>query len=94
VEKEMNLKKLMQHKKAKDVIKIDADTWMVLENKGWYIWSRKKGRKTQKIQLTNKTDTTLLKLLYLLAPTLAGIKPTSTISITSEEREGRLSLIT
>ena len=90
----MNLKKLMQHKKAKDVIKIDADTWMVLENKGWYIWSRKKGRKTQKIQLTNKTDTTLLKLLYLLAPTLAGIKPASTISITSEEREGRLSLIT
>ena len=90
----MSIKELVQRNAAEDVIKVGPDTWMILSKEGWYLWDKAQCNAPKKVPISKDIDIPVLKLIYLLSPTLMGIKPATTITIIAWKEERSLNLNT
>jgi len=86
----MSIKELVQRNTAKDVVKVGPDTWMILSKKGWHLWD--KGNTLKKVPISRNVEIPVLKLIYLLSPTLMGIKPATTVTIIAWKEKRSLNL--
>lgn len=88
----MSLRELVEDYEAQKVVKIGGNAWIVMSKKGWYIWEKGNDKELKKISVSREIDLLLLRLLYLLSPTLIGIKPSTTVTIINWEGEKGLNL--
>ncbi len=90
----MSLKELVQRNAAEDVIKVGTDIWMIFSKREWYLCDKTQGNALKKVPISGDIDIPILKLIYLLSPTLMGIKPATTVTIIAWKEEKRLNLNT
>jgi hypothetical protein len=83
---------MIKHSTAKDIIKVESNTWLIFAQEGWYLWDRTQGDNLKRIAASSNVESLLFKLLYLLSPTLMGIKPATTITITNRGEDKCLNL--